>query len=296
MGDKMINFICTLKDITEIDKFAKLGVFGLIINDPKYSTYVPKYNDIDLINETIEIVHDHNMKLFVRVDAIFYDGELAELALYLKKLIDLKVDGIYFADMAVYQLVKKNEALDKLIYDPETTITNSFDLNSYLQLGVNRCVIAKELTYKKILQLIQSNPTGTEMIGFGYLRMSRSRRLMLSGYQKAFLDENLHDRLDIQAQEASRNERFYINEDDHGTYTYSPYLFWCIDELKQLKDYLSTMRIERSFIDDELYFLMIDIYQLATRGEDVSMLIETVKDLYPHIIFSTGFLYEKTTL
>ncbi len=292
----MIDFICTLKDITEIDKFAKIGILGLIINDPKYSTYVPKYNDIDSIKETIEITHENNMKLFVRIDAIFYEDGLEELALYLKKLIDLKVDGIYFADMAVYQLAKKDEALDKLIYDPETTITNSYDLNSYLQLGITRCVIAKELTFKKILELIQSNPTGSEMIGFGYLRMSRSRRLMLSGYQKAFLSENLHNRLDIQAQEASRVERFYINEDDHGTYTYSPYVFWCVDELEQLANYLTTMRLERSFIDDKLYFMMIDIYQKAIRGEDVLKLLKTVTDFYPHVIFSTGFLYEKTTL
>jgi hypothetical protein len=134
------------------------------------------------------------------------------------------------------------------------------------------------------------------MIGFGYLRMSRSRRSMLSGYQQAFLNENLHDRSDIQAQEASRTERFYINEDDHGTYTYSPYIFWCVEELTQLKEHLKTMRLERSFINDELYFMTIDIYQKAIRGEDVFELIKTANDLYPQISFSTGFLYEKTTL
>lgn len=296
MGDKMINFICTLKDITEIDKFAKLGVFGLIINDPKYSTYVPKYNGISVIKETIEKVHAHNMKLFVRCDALFYENELDQLSLYLKKLIELKVDGIYFADMAVYQLTKQYGSLDRLIYDPETTITNSDDLSTYLQLKIARCVIAKELTYDKIFELIQSNTDGSEMIGFGYLRMSRSRRLMLSGYQRAFLDESLHDRSDIQAQEASRSERFYINEDDHGTYTYSPYVFWCIKELKKLSGYLKTMRLERGFIDDELYFMMIDIYQKAIMEEDVYRLEKTIKDAYPNINFSTGFLYEKTTL
>ena len=296
MGDKMIDIICILKDITEIEKFANKGIFGLMINDPKYSTYIPKYNDITLLKETIKAVHDYNMKIFVRCDAIFYEDELTALSDYLNNLFALKVDGVYFADMAIYQLSKQVCELDKLIYDPETTISNSLDLSNYLQLGIKRCVIAKELTYAKMLKLINDNCDKAEMIGFGYLRMSRSRRHMLSGYQKAFLDESLHGKTDIQAREINRTERFYINEDEHGTYTYSPYVFWCIDELKQLKDTLKVMRLERSFINDELYFMIIEIYQKAIDSEDVTDLINMVKKNNPLITFSTGFLYEKTTL
>lgn len=292
----MIETICTLKDISEISHFAELGVKSLCVHTETFATYSPGNMTIETITKAVKITHENNMRLYVRVDAIFYEKDLIQLEKHIKYLIDCDVDGIYFADMAVYQLTDKYNRKDLLIYDPQTLITNDQDLVNYLDLGIKRCVVAKELTFDKTLAVTKDNGKQSEMIVFGYLRMSLSRRKMLSGYQDDFKTINLHQNEKIRAKEESRKEKFYIYEDQHGTYTYSPYIFYCMTELLKLTEVIKVIRFERCFIEDEMYFDIVKAYLAVLNSTNIAEIDKMIKSKYSNYEFSTGFLYEATTL
>lgn len=292
----MIETICTLKDISEISRFAELGVNSLCVQNERFATYNPGNMTIETILKAIRITHENNMRLYVRVDVMFYEEDLIELEKHIKYLIDCNVDGIYFADMAVYQITDKYNRKDLLVYDPQTLITNDLDLFNYLDLGIKRCVVAKELTFDKTLAVAKDYGKQSEMIVFGYLRMSLSRRKMLSGYQDDFKTINLHKNEKIKASEESREEKFYVYEDQHGTYTYSPYIFYCMTELLKLTEIIKVIRFERCFIDDTMYFDIVKAYLAVLENDNVAEIDKMIKTKYSNYEFSTGFLYEATTL
>ncbi|MDD2591901.1 MAG: U32 family peptidase [Erysipelotrichaceae bacterium] len=291
-----MNLICTLYDISEVIKFKQLGIKELIISDKRFATVSNSVIADEQLMELISLVHDNDMHLSIRCDAFFYEEDIADLSDYLDKLLKFKVDGIYFTDMAVYQIAKEKNMEKLLVFDGNTTLTNNRDLKVFLKLGLKRCVIAKELTYEKVLGILDGEKKKSEMIGFGHLRMSQSRRLMLTGYQEVFLNSSIHGNPNIKAQEESRNERFPIFEDEMGTYTYSSYIFWCLNELKVLNDHVDHLRLDRFFISDQLYFEVIKAYQDVLKGDDPNAIIDRLKKDYPHESFGTGFLYEQTTL
>ena len=71
--------------------------------------------------------------------------EMINLKAYLEKLIKIDVDGIFFADFAVFMLLKELNATNKAIFYHETFLRNSHDILTYQSLGINRIICSKDM-------------------------------------------------------------------------------------------------------------------------------------------------------
>lgn len=291
----MVSLLSTVPCFKAIQQLIDAGVDGIILSDKDHATIAAENVTLTEIQAARAITRAQNIRLDIRCDRNFYDEELAELKQYLLALKNIGVDGVYYADMAVWMLADELAMSDRMIYDPETTLTNQPDIAFYCRQN-QRVVLAKELTLAEMLSIGQANPDQTEMIVHGYLRMSRSRRQILSGYQRAFQTEDLHSKRNITAQEESRDVRFPIAEDDFGTYTYSHYLLCALPEIARIKEHIAYLRIEALFQDLDYLLAVIKAYRQVLDGQKAQPVQEALGAAYPQRQTHSGFMYEKTNL
>ena len=292
----MVSLLTTVPCFKDIQQLIDAGINGIILSDTEHATIAAENVTLDEIITARALTKIQNVQLYVRCDRNFYDEELADLQAYLQALQKIDVDGIYYADMAVYTLAAKLNMIDSLIYDPETTITDQADIDIYLKQQNQRVVLAKELTLSEMLSIGQKFPDRIEMIIHGHLRMSRSRRQVLSGYQEAFKTTNLHLNRQITAQEESRDYQFPIVEDDFGTYTYSYYTLCSLNELMVITKDITYLRIDGIFKDTTYLLNVIKTYRAVLDGQSSQTLFDQLQAQYPKESLNTGFMYEKTNL
>ena len=120
--------------------------------------------------------------MYVLVNRFFVEEELEALREHLQRLKDLDVDGIYYGDEGVYQEAKALGIENRLIYNPDTLITNHSDVQYYLDEGISMVTISKEITLDEICAIAKKVQGECEVIIHGRLNMMHSKRNLLSNY------------------------------------------------------------------------------------------------------------------
>ena len=71
---------------------------------------------------------------------------------------ELDVDGIYYADEGLYYEAKQLGIESKLIYQPETLVASSADVDFYMSLGIQSVSLAHELSLEEVVSIGTHNP------------------------------------------------------------------------------------------------------------------------------------------
>lgn len=286
-----MELLCTLSKLDRLEKIVNSGVDGLIFGSAFSLCFDYDLQEFDYIND---YCLKHNIKRYVSIDAIIFEEDKAALYDYLNKLKDVNPDGIYFADLGIIRAAKNMGLKDKLIYDPNTLITNSADAAFYVKQGIG-VVLARELSLEEIEKIISNLPNQIDMQIFGHLRMSYSKRKFLSNYFKHInKDIDINSKRTIRIVEENRNYSMPIVEDKYGTRIYTDYILQMYREFLRVKDKLKRAIIDDSFIDVKLVASTIKDTRKLTE-ENVEFLLEASANYYANENFSTGYLDNKTT-
>lgn len=137
------------------------------------------YEDIDYI---INYAHNNNKKVYIVANVLAHNNLLNELDQYLKTITKYKPDGFIVADPAIiYKL--RNEYPDSEIHiSTQQSITNSKSALFWKRNSATRVVLARELTYDEIEQLVKNvnNQIEIEIFIHGAVCISYSGRCMMS--------------------------------------------------------------------------------------------------------------------
>ena len=261
--------IVNIKRTTDLKKINTDIVLGTI-----YSVR----NDVFSIEEIKHIVFSYKHKVYVNFDIIVHEDMLTDVKKYLKEL-PLEIAGIYFSDMGVYMIAKELNLQGKLIYNPGTLTTNSLDVNSILALGIQRIVLAREITLDEI-KYINNHEINTEVLIHGKLNMFYSKRKLLSNYYKYRNIAGDYEKMSLV--EETRNDKLAIIEDETGTHIFSSGIFNSYDEVKALH---CEIRIDGYFLSDEELLQEIETYEKILTNQEVN---------YSKEGKNSGFYYKKT--
>lgn len=142
---------------------------------------------------------------------------------------------------------------DRLVYQPDTLITNSADAAFYRAQGCQGVSLAREITLEEICA-IASRCSGVEMLVHGRFSIMHSRRQLLHSYF-AFLkrpDDDPHGRRDLSLKEETREAHMPIIEDEGGTHVFSEYTLQSFAQIRTLVESgVSRLRIDSIFRDDD---------------------------------------------
>ena len=192
-------------------EYLNAGLDGLILPLEKFSVDYFKYYSISDIREYKKST---DKLLFVVINKMIFNNELEDLLNVLKKLETLKVDGVFFYDLAVLNLVKENKININLIYNGTHMVTNSDTINLYYDLGVKGAYLSNEITKDEVLNIRSKTKSDLFILLLGNPVVAMSRRSLLTSY---FANKNKSKSDLITIKEPKSGQEFLVKEDINGT-------------------------------------------------------------------------------
>lgn len=187
----------------------------------------------------VEYAHDHGVKAYVTVNVFAHNNDLAGLEEYLNRLRRIKVDGIIISDPGVLSIARRLAPDLPVHLSTQANVTNHAAASFWLEQGVERLNLARELSLEEISAIRHEVDGELEVFVHGALCISYSGRCMLSNYMTG-RDANQGScahpcRFSYALVEEKRPGEYYpVEEDGRGTYIFNSKDLCLLEKLPQL--------------------------------------------------------------
>ncbi|MBE5741442.1 MAG: U32 family peptidase [Clostridiales bacterium] len=232
-------------------------------------TFAGNFSEEELA-DAVRYAHEHGVKVYVTVNIIPHESDLAELPRYIEYLDSIDVDAIICADLGVISIARRVAPKLAIHVSTQANITNSESAMVYVGLGVKRLILAREMTLDEIRELRVKVPEDIELEAFchGAMCISYSGRCLLSNF---FTGRDANRGACVQAcrwnyviREISKDQEYPIEEDTHGSYILNSKDMCMIDHLDKLRDVgISSVKIEGRMKTEYYVANVVNAYRLA---------------------------------
>ena len=159
------------------------GADAVYIGGQDYSLRANAKNfSIDDIREAVSFAHNLHKRVYVTVNIVFHDSNLAGLKEYMLTLDEIGVDAFIVSDVIVMQLMKELNIKAELHVSTQASSLNYETVNFYKDLGATRVVLAREAHKSDILRIKEETGLELECFVHGAMCTSISGRCVLSNY------------------------------------------------------------------------------------------------------------------
>ncbi len=257
-----------------IDALKHEAVDGLIIGFSSLSQRTQDPFDLNRDSvETLKTINQDNVKLYVLLNGIFHEPDLPKIETFFKliKQADLPLEGILFADLAVFESAEMHGFTDKLIYYPETYVTNPQDVSFWHKQNIKSVVLSREMTLDNIKKIAQSSPLPLTLFAHGYLNMFHSKRRLVKTFFDYTKDDdaNKYTHQTLHIKEEIRDAFYPMIQDDHGTHIFRDKPLASFEHLKTLKNDVDALLIDGLFYEPDRFLTIVKDYIRALKGETI---------------------------
>lgn len=286
---------------TEIEHLSALkehGITTVLVGEPLLATRIPVRFSFEEIREIKQACDQLGLKLGLMMNRIFFDEEIEMCRQALQRYQSLNPARIDYTDPAVFIEARKLQMEHLLNYNPDTLMCNDKDVQFYLNLGIDGVVLSKEITLQEMKEIGERTQGNKEIIIFGRLNMSYSRRPLITSYLKEIQgDCDISHRQDLVLIETTRQGKMPIVEDEQGTAIYTDYTLAGFGELIPLQaSGIQRFRFDNSFMTQSAFLSCLEGFQQVIQGAKAEeVMIEKMKQ-FPELALSTGYMYQKTNL
>lgn len=284
--------LVTLFKIESIETLAPL-TDGFILGQQGVSTRLTKSFTTNEIIEASQKIYRLNKACFIIMNRILHDKDASTYQSFIESVDSDAITGYIVGDIGVLSIGKTLGISHKMVYNPETLITNVFDAHFYHTLGIQGVYLAKEITLEDILSIGQNRPYKLFAYGHGFLNMFYSKRQLIEAYFENKHQDNLyHNQRNLSVVEEKRPEfRYPILEDEAGTHVFRNHVFSSLNHLNELEKAIDYLVFDTIFHDDTYAFDVLKHYQISESLEDES--IKQLQQKY-HEVWDEGFFFKKT--
>ena len=213
------------------------------------------YGSIDL-DSSIDLLRKNNKKIIIGLNKIYHPSDIEGLS----KLLDrYKGDDIYyyFSDLGACNLAIDKGLSNKIIYNPETMITNYLDLSVLQSFNFDAYQMSSEITLKDLSLAYDKTNAPLSYYGFGHKIMFYSKRKLLTLYSnKTGINMPLENGY---LKETTRNDYIPICENENGTYILRSYVVSLLDNLDDIK-FLKYLILDSNYVNFEDYKTVLKAY------------------------------------
>lgn len=220
----MSKFLVKPSTIDDIDILINKDIYGIIYPIKDLSIYSSFYLDIDYIKNI-----KTNKKKIILLNKIMHNKDLDLLDSVLSK-IDDSIDYIIFYDMAVYELSKKYNLIDKLVIAKDHLNRSTLSNNFYKSLGINNTYITSDITIDDIKEIKKYTNMSIFYTIYGNIPIFCSKRKLLSNYFKYIDKPNTKNTYTL-----INNDKTYTIREENNTIIYSD-LVNLINEIDNIND------------------------------------------------------------
>ncbi|MCB8817992.1 peptidase U32 family protein [Desulfosporosinus shakirovi] len=260
------------------------------------------------MEQGVRWTHDLGKKLYITVNIFAHESDFEELPAYLKQLETLGVDGAIVSDPGVIALAQEVAPRLPLHLSTQANNTNSYSVRFWLKQGIERVVLARELTLEEIRTVRAKVDGGLEIFIHGAMCMSYSGRCLLSNYLTG-RDANRGECTQpcrwgyALVEEKRPGVVFPIEEDERGTYVFNSHDLCLLPHLPLLKAIdIDSYKIEGRMKSVQYVASTVKVYREAIdtlwdQGEEAfqAKLPQWLEEMdkVSHRDYSAGFLFGK---
>ena len=137
----------------------------------------------DELTLAVKFAHEQGKKLYVTANIFARNQDFSEISDYFKFLESIGVDAAIVSDPGVVYLAKKVAPKLAIHLSTQANTTNKYAVKFWSEMGVERVILARELSLKEIAEIKEFNPeTELEAFVHGAMCISYSGRCLLSDY------------------------------------------------------------------------------------------------------------------
>ncbi len=241
--------VSAIYNMKELNKLNGL-IDGAVLNTKDYSLI---YDNLDL-DLAYSFCLNNKILPIISLNKMFYPNELENI-----KDIYLKYDKALFliTDLGLFHIAKSLNKENKLIYNPETMLTNYLDLDLYNNLGFEALAMSLEIPFKDVKESILKTNANLFYMVFGKRMMLYSRRHLLSLYQEKANIKLPNNKMYLK--EINREDYFPIVENENGTKIFRSYIINYLDMLEDVN--IKYIYLDSFDIDFIIYKKVVSIYK-----------------------------------
>lgn len=153
------------------------GADAVYIGAPRFGARSAAGNTIPEIEKLVVYAHLYRVKVYVTLNTILFDDEIAEALSIIQSLYNIGVDGIIIQDMGLLEL---NLPDIPIIASTQTHNTTPEKVKFLESLGVKRVILARELSLQQIREIRGNTTVEMESFVHGALCVSYSGQCYMS--------------------------------------------------------------------------------------------------------------------
>ncbi len=306
---KKIELLAPAGDLEKLKYAIIYGADAVYIGGEIFGMRVSAKNfTVEQMAEGINFAHDRGVKVYLTLNIIPHNDDIAVLENYLLEIKDLPFDAYIISDPGVLSVLQVIYPDAEVHLSTQANNTNYKSAAFWHKFGISRVILARELSFQEIEEIRQNTPSTLELEAFvhGSMCISYSGRCLISNYmtgRNANKGACSHPcRWKYHLVEEQRPGEYYpIEQTEHGTYFFNSKDLCMIEQIPQLiASGLSSLKIEGR--SKSIYYVanvvrayrkaIDDYYRDPVNYQFDSNLIDEIKKA-SHREFTSGFYNEK---
>ncbi|MDR1954373.1 MAG: U32 family peptidase, partial [Candidatus Methanoplasma sp.] len=229
------------------------------------------------IEGAVDYAHENDVKVYVAVNTLIKDSEMDDAVSYVKFLYDIGADAILIQDLGLLERVN-GFGIQKHA-STQMGIHSAAGLEWCYENGLDRAVLARELTFDELRSVIKGSKIETEVFVQGALCYSISGGCLFSSIAGG--------RSGNRGQCAQPCRKSYLFNDEEGFFLSNADLYG-VDWLDRLRSIgITAVKIEGRMRSHAYAYLASKVYSEVNKGNAAEGIAETADLL--KTVFNRGF-------
>lgn len=248
---KKIELLAPAGNFEKLKTAVLYGADAVYLSGQEYGmrAYAGNFSDNKLI-EAREFCSSNKVKMYVTVNIIAHNNDLAEIEKHLAFLNDIKADAVIISDLGIIDLSLKKHPDLPVHISTQFSAMNYGTVNFLHSLGAKRIILPRELSISEIKEIRSRTDAELEMFIHGAMCMAYSGRCMLSHHTKnrdpnrGECNQTCRFIYDIASKDIP--EGFYIEEEaEKGTYFFNSKDLCLIEHIPEIiESGIASVKIE----------------------------------------------------
>ena len=177
MNEVNIELLAPAKNAETGIEAIKHGADAVYIGAPKFGARSSASNTIEDIERLVKFAHQYRAKIYVTVNTIIYDEELAEAEALIHELYKIGVDALIVQDTSIFKLDLPPIAIHSSTQAENSTLEK---VKFWESIGCEQVVLARELSLEEISHIHKNTSVRLEAFVHGALCVSYSGKCYVS--------------------------------------------------------------------------------------------------------------------
>jgi len=180
---KKIELLSPAGDLERLKVTLLYGADAVYIGGQQYSLRANANNfSIDEIREGCEFAHKLHKKVHLTLNIVFHNEDMDGVEEYIKEVVDAGIDAFIVSDPFIISYIKKNYPNVQVHLSTQNSTSNYEAIKFFESEGVDRVVLARELSKVQIEEVIKNVDCDIETFIHGAMCTCFSGRCALSNY------------------------------------------------------------------------------------------------------------------